>query len=550
MPAFERQGQIAEENGVGASSRALWRRYQRYRCDVAELDIAVDVSRMRFDDDFVQRTSSPMSSALDAMEALESGVLANADERRMVGHYWLRAPQLAPTADVRAAIEAGVADVLQFTRRVHDSDVRGSAGRFEHLIHVGIGGSTLGPQLVCAALERTRPGLSVHFLDNADPDGIDRLLERVGADLGRTLVSVVSKSGWTPTTRHGLVELEAAYERRGLDLARHAVATTMEGTELAAHANEQGWLATFPIWDWVGGRTSVTSAVGLLPAALHGADVEAFLAGAAAMDHATRHRDPGRNPAALLAMTWYQAGDGRGLKRMVVLPYKDRLSLLPRYVQQLVMESIGKRLDRSGGVVEQGLTVYGHKGSTDQHSYAQQLREGTPDFFVTFVRCQRERAAALVEVEPGVTLGDYLFGYLEGTRDALYERGRDSTTITVPDADPASLGALIALFERAVGLYAELIDVNAYHQPGVDKAAAAGVVALQREVVAQLAGADTALTAEELAGRAGRPDQVETVFKILEHLAADARRGVVREPGAARFEARWRSTCTTKPASS
>jgi glucose-6-phosphate isomerase len=536
-----RHGERDDGAAEGASSRALWHRYQRYRCDVGELEISLDISRMRFEDDFLERMSTPMSEALAAMTALEAGAMANVDERRMVGHYWLREPELAPTAQLRASIETGLAGVLRFSRRVHDGDVRGGAGGFRNLVHVGIGGSALGPQLICGALESPDDRLSVHFLDNADPDGIDRLLSRIGADLGRTMISIVSKSGWTPTTRHVLVELEAAYGRRGLDLGRHAVATTMAGTALDVYARDRGWLATFPMWDWVGGRTSVTSAVGLLPAALQGIDVKAFLGGAATMDRATRIRDPRRNPAALLALMWYRTGEGRGLKRMVLLPYKDRLSVFPRYVQQLVMESIGKRLDRSGAVVHQGLTVYGHKGSTDQHSYLQQLRDGAADFFVTFIRCQRERTAELLELEPGATLGDYLFGYLEATRDALYDRGRDSITISVPEIGPASLGGLIGLYERAVGLYAELIDVNAYHQPGVDKAAAAGVVALLRAVVDLLAATGSPLTAGEVAESLGRPDQEETVYKVLEHLAADTRRGVGRHGGATPFDARFRS---------
>jgi glucose-6-phosphate isomerase len=225
---------------------------------------------------------------------------------------------------------------------------------------------------------------------------------------------------------------------------------------------------------------------------------------------------------------------------MVVLPYKDRLLLFSRYLQQLVMESIGKERDLAGRLVHQGLAVYGNKGSTDQHAFVQQLRDGTPDFFVTFVRVMRDREGASLEVEPGATSGDFLDGFLLGTRRALFESGRPSITITIQDLTPRSLGMLIALYERTVGLYASLVGINAYHQPGVEagKKAAASVLDLQRKVMAALRelGAQGG-TCEELASAAGAPDDAETVLHLLERLAANPDRGVVRRPGKAPWEA-------------
>ncbi|MHC4947375.1 MAG: glucose-6-phosphate isomerase, partial [Planctomycetota bacterium] len=364
----------------------------------------------------------------------------------------------------------------------------------------------------------------------------------LAGELGRTLVTVVSKSGGTPEPRNGLLEVRAAYERAGLDPAPHLVAVTMEGSRLDELATSEGWLRRFPMWDWVGGRTSVLSAVGLLPAALQGLDVDALLDGAAAMDRRTRHRDPRRNPAALLALMWHRIGAGRGEKDMVVLPYKDRLLLLSRYLQQLVMESLGKELDRDGATVHQGIAVYGNKGSTDQHAYVQQLREGVPNFFVTFLRVLHDRDGASIEVEPGITAGDYLCGFLQGTRAALHENGRPSITITIDRVTPARVGALVALFDRAVGLYAELVNVNAYHQPGVEagKRAAAAVLELQRSVVAHLGAAAGPETAEAIAAAIGRPDDVETVYTVLEHLAANDR-GIAMERGATPRDATFRA---------
>ena len=169
---------------------------------------------------------------------------------------------------------------------------------------------------------------------------------------------------------------------------------------------------------------------------------------------------------------------------MAVLPYKDRLELFSRYLQQLVMESLGKEKDLSGKVVHQGLTVYGNKGSTDQHAYIQQLRDGLNNFFVIFIQVLRDREGDSMEVDPRTTSGDYLLGFLLGTRQALYESSRESVKITLKDASPQTIGCLIALFERAVGFYASLINVNAYHQPGVEagKKAATAIVHTSRRI--------------------------------------------------------------------
>jgi glucose-6-phosphate isomerase len=360
--------------------------------------------------------------------------------------------------------------------------------------------------------------LRVHFIDNTDPDGISRTLAGLEGKLEETLVIVASKSGGTPETHNGMMAAKAAFQREGADFASHAIAITMPESKMDQLAIDQRWLMRFPMFDWVGGRTSELSPVGLLPAALQGFDIEAMLAGAAACDEATRARDTKSNPAALLALMWHHATGGKGLKDMVVLPYKDRLLLFSRYLQQLVMESLGKELDLNGNRVEQGISVYGNKGSTDQHAYVQQLRDGVHNFFVTFLRVLEEGGEP-VQVQPGVTAGDYLHGFLLGTRAALYAKDRESLTITIRRVDARTVGALIALFERAVGFYATLVNINAYHQPGVEagKKAAAAVLELQARVEAALT--EDSRTAAQIAGDL----ETETVFLILEHLAANGR---------------------------
>lgn len=491
----------------------------------ARVGLWLDTSRIGFAPGFLDSLEPRLVQAYEAMSKLESGHIANADENRMVGHYWLRAPELSPNAEISAAIQHTLARILAFAKDVHVGRVKPTTtDRFRHVLVIGIGGSALGPQLVAAALGSSKDAMKTWFFDNTDPDGFDLTLDALGDELGATLTVVISKSGGTKETRNGMFEAKAAYERRRLDFSKHAVAVTGEGSELDRYAVDQGFLARFPMWDWVGGRTSELSAVGLLPAALQGIDVEAMLRGARWMDEATRSRSTKTNPAGRLAAAWFSATNGKGQKDMVLLPYKDRLELFSRYAQQLVMESLGKRLDRQGNEVGQGISVYGNKGSTDQHAYVQQLRDGIDNFFVTFIEVLEDRQASRenIEVEPHTTSGDYLSGFFQGTRRALTERGRASITITLEKLDAQSLGALIALFERAVGIYGELADINAYHQPGVEagKKAAAEVLTLMHRVVHAVEDCNgTNLTLAEVARRAESTDE-EAVFMILRRLSA------------------------------
>ena len=467
-----------------------------------------------------------LARALAASAELEAGAIANPDENRQVGHYWLRAPQLAPTPEIAAAIRESWHSIARFAEQVRAGEVRGPGGPFTDLLVIGIGGSALGPQLLADALGGQRDRLRVHFIDNTDPDGFDRAWAALGDRLSRTLVVVMSKSGGTPEPRNALRETEARWKAAGLRLGPQAVAVTGAGSELDRQAVDSGFLARFPMWDWVGGRTSVMGPVGLVPAALQGLDTEALLAGAAEMDALTRSPDVARNPAAQLARAWLRLTEGKAKRAMVVLPYKDRLVLLSRYLQQLVMESLGKSHDLRGREVRQGLTVYGNKGSTDQHAYIQQLRDGPDDFFAVFVEVLRDREGASPEVEPGVTSGDYLQAFLLGTRDALAAQGKASLTITLDAVDARALGRVIALFERAVGLYANLLGINAYHQPGVEagKKAAGEVLRVLREVRTALARDPGAWkTAGDLAREIGLEGAEETVFKTCLRLARNGR---------------------------
>lgn len=510
----------------------LWNRYQKHLCHCPEIGLALDISRMKFADSFFEQMEPMIQSAFSEMQELEGGAIANRDEGRMVGHYWLRNPSLSPSDDIRQEIEAAIEQILAFSAKIHNGAISAQNGSpFKNVLIIGIGGSALGPQFVADALNSPSDRMKTYFLDNTDPDGIDKVFALLGTSVSQTLTVVISKSGSTKETRNGMLEAKTKYQRAGLDFLQHAVAVTGAGSELDRLAQAEGWLGRFPMWDWVGGRTSVTSAVGLLPAALQGIDITALLEGAKSCDLVTRRPDTRHNPAAVMALMWHYATGGRGTKDLVMLPYKDRLLLFSRYLQQLIMESIGKELDRDGTVVKQGLTVYGNKGSTDQHAYVQQLREGVANFFVTFIEVLKDREGSSLLVEEGITSGDFLFGFFQGTRTALYENGRESMTITINQVDAYTIGVLIALFERAVGLYASLININAYHQPGVEagKKAAGTVIALQKAVVELLREEQRSMTAEAVADLLEKPEVAEMVFAILRHLAANPDKGIIQD---------------------
>ena len=497
-----------------------WQSYNQSLLRYPQYGFSLDLSLMGIEPSYIDALAPKISKAFADMVAVESGAIANPDEGRMVGHYWLRNAALAPTDELKKAVTEPIAALKDFAEKIHTGAITPpGGGSFQQVLLIGIGGSALGPQLVSEAIGQNAR-LPLHFFDNTDPAGMDAVIAKL-SDIGlaKTLVLVISKSGGTAETRNGMLEAKAAYEAGGLDFGRHAAAVTGTGSKLDQYAIQLGFLATFPMEDWVGGRTSVLSTVGLVPAALQGLDIDALLAGAAAMDVETRKQDASKNAAMQLALAWHSATNGKGEKDMVVLPYKDSLVLFSKYLQQLVMESLGKELDLDGKVVNQGIAVYGNKGSTDQHAYIQQLRDGVNNFFATFIEVRKGRTGHSIEVDPGNSTADYLQGFLRGTRKALHGAGRKSVTISIPEVTPFYLGLLIALFERTVSFYASLVNINAYHQPGVEagkKAAGAFLETLNR-VRGQLTA--DAKTADEVATEIDADP--EDVYHCLTHLSAN-----------------------------
>ena len=239
------------------------------------------------------------------MQALEDGAIANPDENRMVGHYWLRNAALAPTPAISDSIEDCLQTILSLTERVHSGELAGADGRFEHLLVVGIGGSALGPQFVKDALGNPDGDtMHLHFLDNTDPDGIDRTLKALTNKLGQTLTVVISKSGGTPETRNGMLEAQAAYQAQQLDFGQHAIAITGEGVNsINTRSPTTGSHGSPCGIGWVVAPTSWPQS---LSAAMQGIDIRGN-AGRSCGDGSSdaSHRTE-QNPAALLALAWYR----------------------------------------------------------------------------------------------------------------------------------------------------------------------------------------------------------------------------------------------------
>ncbi|KGG15269.1 MULTISPECIES: glucose-6-phosphate isomerase [unclassified Prochlorococcus] len=503
-----------------ANPLSQWSRF----CDLLFFDqqigIWIDISRMNLSSNELAEMEDSFLKAFSHMRELENGAISNQDENRQVGHYWLRDPSIAPNNLIGESIQKEIRDINDFGEKILNGEIINEHGqKFTDVFWIGIGGSGLGPLLIVNSLQEKGKGLNFTFLDNVDPNGIYQKLDLLKDSLSSTLFVVVSKSGGTPEPQIGMDQARKYLTDKGYEWSSRAIAITMNQSALYKKAKDESWLKIFDLPDWVGGRTSIAGAVGLLPIALIGNDINHFLNGCSHMDKITRREKIVDNPAALLASVWFSSGQGKGLRDMVVLPYQDRLEVFSKYLQQLVMESLGKEINRKGQKVNQGLAVYGNKGSTDQHAYVQQLRDGIDNFFVTFIEILEDskNVPKINKKSPG----DYLSGFLQGTRLALSENNRQSITITLNKFDSYSLGALIALFERSVGLYAELIDINAYHQPGVEagKKAASNILKLQSDIELVLLDQES-YSIEQIMKKI--PDSsAESIFIILRHLAAN-----------------------------
>ena len=460
--------------------------------------------------------------------AMLRGDPVNTTEGRAVLHTALRAPLGAPPlvggpglAPFNAEVHAVLDAMLAFAEQVRAEQVQAGAGSptgITDIVNIGIGGSDLGPQMVVLGLDTyALPGQRVHFVSNVDGHDLTRLLKRL--DARRTLFIVASK---TFTTQETMANARAArdwfVQQGGTDIARHFVATT---TNVQAAA-DFGIRTTFGFWDWVGGRYSLWSAIGLPIAIAIGADnFRALLAGAHAMDRHFASAPLAQNLPLLLGLldVWYR--HFHGFASRSVAPYHQGLARLPAYLQQLEMESNGKSVDLLGEALPFGTSpvVWGEPGTNGQHAYFQMLHQGTDVVPVEFILVKTP-AHGLAEMHAmllanGLAQAQALMQGKTAT-EARTERAptaapgfdldvlaqhrrfagnRPSTTLLLDALTPTSLGALIALYEHRVWTSGALWGINSFDQWGVELGKAMASALLPRLHSGDTAGLDASTAA-------------------------------------------------------
>lgn len=358
--------------------------------------------------------------------------------------------------------------------------------RCEDFVVLGIGGSALGPIAIQQALNHPRynalprekrNGPRLHVLDNVDPDSMNALFDVI--DPSTTVFNVITKSGGTSETMSQLlIVTDILHKMYGNDISAHVVATTdaVKGNLIKIAKREN--LKTFFVPDGVGGRFSELCPVGLLPAAVCGIDIEELLAGAAYMDKWCEATDAYDNPAAVLAALQYIAGN-KGCNIDVMMPYADSLKYIADWFAQLWAESLGKSVHRDGSVAHTGQTPVKSLGVTDQHSQVQLYTEGPFDKVVTFLGVDNYRTTFSipsgyedikdVSFLSGHTLNELITAEQHATEYAILKSGHYSYTITLPEINAFTIGELLYLFEIMTAIEGELLDINAFDQPGVEE---------------------------------------------------------------------------------
>lgn len=361
-------------------------------------------------------------------------------------------------------------------------------GRFENILVLGIGGSALGGLAVCEALlkpywnllsEEQRNGLpKIFFLDNIDPDSMTELLNIL--DLKKTLVNVITKSGSTAETMSQFMIVKNLMEQElGDDYRKHVVATTDKKTGILRQIAEQEGYKTFVVPDDVGGRFSVFSAVGLLPFALVGLDVDEIINGIKDMDLALKNTDINQNIAAQNALIHYLLDTKKGKNISVMMPYSSRLKYVSDWYVQLWAESLGKNKDKEGNDVHIGPTPVKALGATDQHSQIQLYNEGPNDKVINFIRV--DSFDNMLEIPNifeytgigylgGKTVNQLLNAEADSTRVALTDYQRPNVTITLDRVDGYNVAQLLYMLEVQTAIAGELYNINTFNQPGVEQA--------------------------------------------------------------------------------
>lgn len=410
-----------------------------------------------------------------AVDAMFRGEEINTTEQRAALHVALRDPSTnTSTPEVSASLER----IEKLVTEVHTGKWKGYSGKaITDVVNLGIGGSDLGPAMVCDALKPfSTPTLNVHFVSNIDPSHLQNTLKDLQAET--TLFVVASKSFSTLET---LKNAEAARDwllqhSDAAATAKHFIAVTTNLNAAIEFGIEEQNL--YPLWDWVGGRFSLWSAIGLPIALAIGMDgFRQLLAGAHSMDEHFRTAEPKKNLPIILALLnfWYR--EYFDAHSTAVIPYNQHLNLLPSFLQQLCMESLGKSVDKQGTPIEHntGDIIWGTAGTNGQHSYFQLLHQGTEFIPVDFI------AAANSDTEGNGKAHQHLLANCFSQSMALMDGKLDldsthkvvagnkpSNTLLLEELNPYNLGMLLALYEHKVYALSVLWNINAFDQWGVE----------------------------------------------------------------------------------
>ena len=470
LASWQRLAALAEQR-AGKPIEPEPGRFEAYSARLGPLFI--DYSKQRLDAEVMAALIdlAEESGLDDGIQAMFEGEHVNTTEDRPALHTALRAPDAEGPKAVAGFVDAERSRFLTFAEDVRSGRWRGHTGKaIRTVVHIGIGGSHLGPALVCQAL-RPDSDPEIRFLANIDGDAATRAL--AGLDPATTLFIVASKSFTTLETQTNAATARSWFVERTCDpgaIPRHFVAVT--ANDQAAQVFGMPPANRFAMWDWVGGRYSLWSAVGLpIAIALGRSGFERLLAGAHLVDRHFRSAPPARNLPVLLALLQVWNTNFLGAATHAVLAYDRRLRLLPDFLQQLEMESNGKSVRAGGGRVAMHTApvVWGGEETNGQHAYHQLLHQGTRVF----------SADLLASVRPGNDLGDqhrWLLANCLGQSQAMLtgqgssgaRTANPTTTILVDELSAESLGALLALYEHKTFSAGVTWGINPFDQPGVD----------------------------------------------------------------------------------
>ncbi|MRT29510.1 glucose-6-phosphate isomerase [Herbaspirillum sp. CAH-3] len=472
------------------------------RMHVRAAGLLLDYSKNRLNADTLSLLMSlARERGVEALrDAMFSGEKINFTEQRAVLHTALRAPADACDAQVdgqpvAAEVHAVLEHIREFSERVRGGRWRGYTGReITDIVNIGIGGSFLGPQMVCTALRDYRHArLTAHFVSNVDGHDLDEVLARI--DPETTLFIVASKTFTTQETMLNAKSARAWFLQHGKseDLAKHFVAVSTNAKEVSAFGIDTENM--FPFWDWVGGRYSVWSAIGLPIALLIGYDHFAqFLAGAHAMDRHFREAPLESNMPVIQALVGIWNRNFLDSASLTIAPYHQWLRFFPAYLQQLDMESNGKRITRDGTPVsvETCPAIWGDVGTNGQHAYFQLLHQGTditPIDFIAVLKpshaiaehqeallanCFAQSEAFMRGKDADEVRADLQAqGLPEAELAALiphktFDGNRPSNTLLLPELSPHALGAMIALYEHKTFVQGAIWGINSFDQWGVE----------------------------------------------------------------------------------